>query len=167
MRKFNLTQIGWALPVIYLMADFGSVAGGWLSGFFIRRGMPAGKARKTTMAIMACAMPIAAMSVLAENPLVAIALVSLATSAHQGWSANLFTTTSDVFPKNATASVVGIGGALGGLGGFLFSSLLPGWIVSHFGYTPIFLIMGSFHLTALLLVHLLMGDMRRIETRAA
>ena len=167
VRKFNLTQIGWALPVIYLMADVGSVAGGWLSGYFIRRGMPTGKARKTTMAIMACCMPIAAMSVLADSPILAIALVSLATSAHQGWSANLFTTTSDVFPKNATASVVGIGGALGGLGGFLFSSLLPGWIVSNFGYTPIFLIMGSFHLTALLLVHFLMGDMRPIQSRPA
>jgi MFS transporter, ACS family, hexuronate transporter len=108
-------------------------------------------------------MPIAAMSVLADSPLVAIALVSLATSAHQGWSANLYTTTSDVFPKQAIASVTGIGGCLGGFGGVLFSAIIPGYVVTHFGYTPVFLTMGAFHLTALVVVHLLLGDMTRIE----
>jgi ACS family hexuronate transporter-like MFS transporter len=163
VRRFNLTQIGWALPVIYLMADFGSVGGGWLSGALIRRGWPSGKARKAAMALCAAAMPVAATAVLAADSWVAIALVSLATAAHQGWSANLFTTTSDVFPKYATASVTGIGGCLGGFGGLLFSALLPGYIVTHFGYTPVFLVMGSFHLIALLVVHLLLGDMRQLE----
>jgi ACS family hexuronate transporter-like MFS transporter len=165
VRKFNITEIAWALPVVYLMADVGSVGGGWISGYFIRRGWPNGKARKTALAIFACCMPIAAMCVLAESPILAIALVSVATAAHQGWSANLYTTTSDIFPKNATASVTGIGGCLGGLGGFLFSSLLPGRIIAHFGYTPVFLIMGSFHLIALLLVHVLLGDMQRIQAQ--
>jgi ACS family hexuronate transporter-like MFS transporter len=107
-------------------------------------------------------MPIAATSVLAESALLAILLVSLATSSHQGWSANLFTTTSDVFPKQATASVTGIGGCLGGLGGFLFSAVIPGYIVTHFGYTPVFLAMGCFHLTGLAILHFLMGDLRPI-----
>lgn len=162
VRKFNLTEIGWSLPFIYLMADVGSVGGGWLSGHLIRRGWPNGKARKTAMLICAGAMPIAATSVLAESALLAILLVSLATSSHQGWSANLFTTTSDVFPKQATASVTGIGGCLGGLGGFLFSALIPGYIVTHFGYTPVFLAMGCFHLTGLAILHFLMGDLRPI-----
>ncbi|MCC6590779.1 MAG: MFS transporter [Bryobacterales bacterium] len=163
VRKFDLKQIGWALPAVYLMADFGSVAGGWLSGFFIRRGWPNGKARKAAMAICAGAMPVAAMSALAGDPILAVALVSLATAAHQGWSANLYTTATDVFPKTATASITGIGGCLGGLGGFLFSAVIPGYVVTHFGYTPVILTMGAFHLTALAIVHLLMGDMRRIN----
>ena len=160
VRKFDLKQIGWALPVIYLMADFGSVAGGWISGHWIRRGWRPGRARKTALALCAICMPIAATAVLAPSPVLAIALVSLATAAHQGWSANLFTTVSDVFPKPAVASVTGMGGAMGGLGGFLFSGLLPGILITRFGYTPVFLMMGVFHLSALLIVHLLIG---RIE----
>lgn len=163
VRKFNMTELAWALPFIYLMADFGSVGGGWISGYLMRRGWPNGKARKTAMALCAACMPIGALSVLAGNPILAVVLISLATSGHQGWSANLYTTATDVFPKATSASVTGIGGCLGGLGGVIFSSLLPGYIVTHFGYTPIFLIMGSFHLIALLLVHLLLGDMKRLE----
>jgi ACS family hexuronate transporter-like MFS transporter len=163
VRKFNLTEVGWALPVVYLMADVGSVGGGWLSGFLMRRGWPNHTARKTAMGICAGLMPIAAMSVLAPNPVLAIALVSIATASHQGWSANLFTTTSDVFPKQAVASVTGIGGCMGGVGGVLFSALLPGYVVSHFGYTPIFLGMGFLHLTALLVVHKLLGKMQPIQ----
>ncbi|MCL6545860.1 MAG: MFS transporter [Bryobacteraceae bacterium] len=163
VRKFNLTEVGWALPVVYLMADVGSVGGGWLSGFLMRRGWPNHRARKTAMGICAGLMPIAAMSVLAPSPVLAIALVSIATASHQGWSANLFTTTSDVFPKQAVASVTGIGGCMGGVGGVLFSALLPGYVVSHFGYTPIFLGMGLLHLTALLVVHKLLGKMQPIQ----
>jgi len=163
VRKFNMTELAWALPFIYLMADFGSVGGGWISGYLMRRGWPNGKARKTAMALCAVCMPIGALSVLAGHPILAVVLISLATSGHQGWSANLYTTATDVFPKATSASVTGIGGCLGGLGGVIFSSLLPGYIVTHFGYTPIFLIMGSFHLIALLLVHLLLGDMKRLE----
>ncbi len=163
VRKFDLKQIGWALPVVYLMADIGSVGGGWISGALIRRGWTHARARKTAMAICACAMPVAALAVLADSPLVAIALVSLATSAHQGWSANLFTTTSDVFPRRAVASVTGIGGCAGGVGGVIFSAVLPGYIVENFGYTPVFLTMGAFHLIALAIVHRLLGDMKPVR----
>jgi ACS family hexuronate transporter-like MFS transporter len=163
VRKFSLTEIGWALPVIYLMADVGSVAGGWISGGLIRRGWPTGKARKTALAICAAGMPIAAMCALAGSPILAIALVCIATSAHQGWSATLFTTTSDTFPKQAVATVTGIGGCAGGLGGFLFSGVIPGIVVTHFGYTPVFLTMGTFHLIALVVVHFMLGDMRRVS----
>ncbi len=167
VRKFKMMEVGWALPVVYLMADFGSVGGGWLSGFLIRRGWRHATARKTAMAICAGLMPIAAMSVLAPSPILAVALVSVATAAHQGWSANLYTTTSDIFPKQAVASVTGIGGALGGLGGVLFSGVLPGYIVTYFGYTPVFLMMGCFHLTALLVVQWLLGRMQPIRAQAS
>jgi ACS family hexuronate transporter-like MFS transporter len=163
VRKFNLKEIGWALPVIYTLASVGSLAGGWISGFLMRRGWPNGKARKLTLLICALCMPVAAMAAIARSPYLAIALVSLATAAHQGWSANLFTTTSDVFPKRAVASVTGIGGCLGGFGGVIFTGLLPGYVVSHFGYTPVFLIMGSLHMIAIVAVHLLLRDMRRLN----
>lgn len=162
VRKLDLKQITWALPFVYLMADVGSVGGGWLSGFFIRRGWPVGKARKVTLLIFACCMPVAAMSAFVENTYVAIALISLATAAHQGWSANLYTTTSDVFPKRAVASVTGFGGALGGFFGFV-CSLATGYVVSQVGYTPVFLTMGTFHLIAWVIINKLMGDFHRIE----
>lgn len=162
VRGFNLREIGWALPVVYLMADIGSVGGGWLPGFLMRRGWPHGRARKTAMAIFASSMPVAAMAAIAPSPILVIALVSLATSSHQGWSANLFTTVSDVFPKKAVASVTGIGGTLGGFGGFLFAAIIPGFVVTYFGYKPVILGFGVFHLTALLIVHRLLGEMKRI-----
>lgn len=162
VRKLKLTEIAWALPVIYLMADVGSIGGGWLSGYFIGRGWPVSKARKVTMAICACCMPVAATAVLVENIFLTIALISLATAAHQGWSANLFTTTSDVFPKHAVASVTGFGGFMGSSFGFI-CSIATGYIVSGFGYVPVFLIMGSFHLIAWLAVHNMLGDLRRVE----
>ncbi len=163
IRKMTPREAGWALPVVYLMADFGSVAGGWLSGFLIRHGWPNSRARKTAMAVCACAMPISAMAAFAPTPWLAVVLVSLATAGHQGWSANLYTTTSDVFPKNAIASVVGIGGAAGALGGVLFASVIPGIVIQNFGYRPVFLAMGCFHLTALAMVHWLMGDLKSVE----
>ncbi|MBA3975641.1 MAG: MFS transporter [Candidatus Solibacter sp.] len=166
-RGLSLEQIGWALPFIYLMADFGSVGGGWISGYLMRRGWSNVKARKTTMAFCALCMPVAATCVIQPNLFVAIALISLATAAHQGWSANLFTTVSDVFPKSAVASVTGIGGFLGGMGGVVFTALLPAWLVTHFGYGPVFVIMGSAHLIAFLCVHTLMGRMEKIAVKEA
>jgi MFS transporter, ACS family, hexuronate transporter len=152
VRKFNMTEVGWALPVIYLMADFGSVGGGWLSGYLMRRGWDTMKARRGAMAVCAFSMPVAAMAAFAVSPVLAIGLVSLATAAHQGWSANLFTITSDTFPKEAVGSVTGIGGCAGGIGGFLFSAVIPGFITTHFGYTPMFILMGTMHVIAWLTI---------------
>ncbi|MBI3696732.1 MAG: MFS transporter [Acidobacteria bacterium] len=156
-RHFNLKEIGWALPVIYLAADVGSVGGGWLSGYLMRRGWEVLRARKTAMLAAAACMPVAVTAVFVKSPILAIALVALATSAHQGWSANLFTTASDAFPSNTVASVVGIGASAGGLGGFLFSAIVPGVLITYFGYVPVFILMGVLHPLALVCVHLLMG----------
>jgi len=167
VRGFKLAEIGWALPVVYLMADLGSVFGGWLSGFLIGRGWEIGKARKMSLLIFALCMPVGATCVLAESPLLAVALISLATAAHQAWSANLFTTASDVFPRGAVASVTSIGGCLGGFGGFLFTGQMAGYVSQNYGFTPIFLIMGAFHLTGLAILHWGMGDMRPIKAERA
>lgn len=162
VRKFELKEVAWALPFIYLMADVGSVAGGWFSGVLMRRGWTHDRARKVAMLVCAMVAPVAATGVLVENNILAVVLFSFATAAHQGWSANLFTTVSDVFPKPAVASVIGIGGCLGGLGGVVFSALIPGYLVGWLGYAPLFLVMSTFYLIALLLVHRLMGRMRPI-----
>jgi len=165
VRGFDMKKVGWVLPFIYLMADFGSVAGGWLSGYFMRKGFDVGRSRKMAMGVCAGCMPLAVTAVLFDNPITAILLMSLATAAHQGWSANQFTTVSDVFPRPAVASVTGIGGCAGGLGGVIFATLLPGYLIPLVGYKPIFLTFGTFHLTALLLVHLLMRDLKPVRLR--
>lgn len=163
VRGFDMKKVGWVLPFIYLMADFGSVAGGWLSGYFIRRGFDVGKSRKMAMGVCAACMPLAVTAVLFDSPVTAVMLMSLATAAHQGWSANQFTTVSDVFPRPAVASVTGIGGCAGGLGGVMFATWLPGVLIPLIGYKPIFLTFGAFHLTALLCVHLLMRDLKPVR----
>jgi ACS family hexuronate transporter-like MFS transporter len=154
--KVTPKQRGFALMVVYLAADVGSVVGGWISGYLMRRGWAHGRSRKAAMTMCALCMPVGAAAVLAHGVGLAVALVSIATFGHQGWSANLFTTVSDVFPKRAVASVVGIGGCGGALGSFLFSSLIAGHVIAQFGYRPMFLAMGGFHLTALGFVYWLM-----------
>jgi ACS family hexuronate transporter-like MFS transporter len=119
------------------------------------------------MGVCACLMPLGTLAALVPGPLLMIALVGVAAGAHQGWSANLFTTTSDIFPKQAVASVTGIGGAFGGLGGVIFASLMPGYVVSHFGYTPVFLCMGVLHLIAFFVVHKLLGRMKPVQIEVA
>jgi ACS family hexuronate transporter-like MFS transporter len=97
------------------------------------------------MGICALCMPVAAMAVLASSPVTAIFLIGLATAAHQAWSSNLFTMPSDIFPGSLVGSVFGISGAAGGLGGFLFSALIPAFVVPHFGYFPMFALAGVLH----------------------
>lgn len=163
VRKFDIKKVGWVLPFVYLMADVGSVAGGWLSGYLIGRGMAVGKARKMAMLAMACCMPVAVTAVLFDDPVTAVLLMSLATAAHQGFSANIFTTVSDTFPRPAVASVTGIGSAAGGLGSVMFATMLPGFLIPIVGYKPIFLGFGVFHLLGVLAVHLLMGDLKPVR----
>jgi ACS family hexuronate transporter-like MFS transporter len=120
----RLTQIGLPILTIYLIADVGSVAGGWLSSTLINRGRSVNVARKTTMLICAlCVTPII-FAYKMENLWGAVLLIGLAAAAHQGFSANLFTITSDMFPPQAVGSVVGIGGMAGGVGGMLIAKVV-------------------------------------------
>jgi len=151
----NLTKIGPPLITIYLIADVGSIAGGWLSSALIKRGWNVNAGRKTAM--LACALSVVPM-VFAANVShlwVAVGLVGLAAAAHQGWSANLFTLTSDMFPRQAVGSVVGFGGMAGAVGGLLIAKL-TGYILETTGsYLPVFLIAASTYLLALGVIHLL------------
>jgi len=156
VRKLDMNTVGWALMFVYVMAGVGGVAGGWVSGFLIRNGWQPLRARKVTMLVCACSMPFTAMGVLVPSATGAIVLFSFATALHQAWSANLFTTVSDTIPRNAVGAATGIGGFAGGLGGIIFSALIPGYVIPFAGYTPVFLAMGVLYFVGLLALHRLM-----------
>jgi ACS family hexuronate transporter-like MFS transporter len=155
VHGLSLGQLGPPLVTIYLAADVGSVGGGWLSSSLLRRGFSVNVARKTAMLVCALAVVPIVFAAQVQNMWAAVALISLAAAAHQGWSANLFTLPSDTFPRGAVGTVVGIGGAAGAVGGMLISKV-TGYILEFTGsYLPIFVIAGSVYLIALLVVHVL------------
>jgi ACS family hexuronate transporter-like MFS transporter len=158
----DLKSFGPPLIAIYLLSDVGSVGGGWLSSNFMKMGWSINKARKTTMLICALlAMPVI-FAANVDNLWVAVLIIGVATAAHQGFSANLYTLPSDVFPRGAVGSVVGIGGMLGAFGGMVFSKYI-GNVLEQIGtYTPIFIVAGSAYLVALLVVHLLTPKMEPV-----
>ena len=151
----TLTGLGPPLIAIYLLADVGSIGGGWIAGRFIKRGWSVNRARKTAMLICALSVVPIVFASTATNLWVAVALIGLATAGHQGWSANVFTLTSDMFPRYAVASVVGLGGLAGAVGGMLISTF-TGFLLDATGsYVPVFIMAGSAYLIALAVVHFL------------
>jgi MFS transporter, ACS family, aldohexuronate transporter len=151
----KLTEIGVPIMVIYLLADVGSVAGGWLSSSLIHHGRSVNFSRKLTMLICAlCVVPIVFASQ-TRGLWGAVLLIGLAAAAHQGFSANLFTLTSDMFPAPAVASVVGIGGMAGAIGGMLMAKVV-GYVLQWTGsYVVPFFMAGAAYLLALSVVQLL------------
>ena len=153
--NLNLKDFGPPLVVVYLLADIGSIGGGWLSSSLIKKGWTINKGRKLAMLICAIAVIPIVFAAQASNVWVAVVLIGIAAAAHQGWSCNLFTTTSDMFPRHAVGSVVGIGGMAGAIGGMMIARLV-GEILQRTGsYVPIFIIAASAYLAALLVFHLL------------
>jgi len=164
-RKLDLKSIGIPFLVIYLVSDAGSIFFGWLSSRLIARGWEIGKARKFTLLLCAlCVVPIFFASH-TGSVVVAIALISLATAAHQGWSANIYTMGSDLFPKHMVSSVIGIGGMFGATGGILLAAS-AGLIRVNFGYTPLFVIAGSSYLLAWIILNFLLPQWKGIQTTA-
>lgn len=150
-----LAQIGLPLITIYLISDVGSIGGGWISSTLIHRGTSVNFARKLAMLICALIVIPIVFACNAENLWAAVILIGMAAAGHQGFSANLFTMTSDLFPAQAVASVVGIGGMAGALGG-MFVAKLVGYILQRSGsYRIPFLIAGSSYLVAVGIIHLL------------
>lgn len=150
----DLKTFGIPIAIIYIIADVGSIGGGWISGFFIKRGWTINRSRKTAMFICALAVVPIIFASITSNLWVAVLLIGIAAAAHQGWSANIFTTASDMFPKQAVGSVVGIGGMAGAVGG-MFISKLVAYILDKTGsYVPIFAMAASAYLIALLVIHL-------------
>jgi len=156
-RNFGVNLLGMMLPIIliYNAATVGSIAGGWLSSSLIKRGWSLNAGRKTAMLICAVSVIPIVFASRTHNLYFAVALVGLAAAGHQGWSANIFTIASDMFPKRVIGSVVGIGGMAGAVGGMLIA-LIVGRILQWTGsYLPIFIIAGSAYLVALGIIHLL------------
>ena len=144
-----LIRIGVPILVIYVLSDVGSVAGGWLSSWLIGHGTSVDAARKITMLICAlCVVPIV-FAYRTESMWTAVLLIGLAAAAHQGFSANLFTLPSDMFPARAVGSVVGIGGMAGALGGMLIAKVVGYVLQSTGSYMIPFLMAGSAYLLAL------------------
>ncbi len=172
--QYGIDNTAVALPValVYIMSAIGSVAGGWLPLHFIQSGKPVFQSRKTAMFIYACcALPVVLAQWLGSiNMWLAVLIIGFAAAAHQAWSANIFTTVSDMFPKKAVASVTGIGGMAGALGGMLIAKLAGG-LFDHYkalgtiekGYAIMFVICGSAYLLTWGLMHLLAPTMKRIE----
>ena len=165
--------ISWpfAVAVVYTVSTVGSIFGGWLPKQFINGGMDANKARKLAMFIFAL-FPLTvllASRLGAINTWLAVATIAIACAAHQAWSANIFTTVSDMFPKKAVASVTGIGGMAGAVGGILIARA-AGLLLKHYtelgkvevGYGLLFVVCGSAYLTAWVMMHLLVPTFRKI-----
>ena len=157
-------QIGPPMVTIYLMADFGSIAGGWLSGHLIKRGWTVNAGRKTAMLVCALSVvPIVFASKVADM-WSAVLLIGLAAAAHQGFSANIFTLVSDTVPRKAVSSVTGIGGMAGAVGGMVIAKIV-GWVLdaTNKNYLVPFLMAGFAYLIALAVIHLLLPRLQQME----
>jgi ACS family hexuronate transporter-like MFS transporter len=151
----DLKHFGPAIVVVYIISDVGSVAGGWISSSLLKAGLSLNVARKLTM--LGCAIAVLPImgAVNVSNLWTAVAILGLATAGHQAFSCNLYTLPSDVFPRRAVASVVGIGGTCGAIGGKLMAQSV-GWVLERVhSYTPIFVAAGLIYFLALGAVHLL------------
>ncbi len=164
--NLDLKSFGPPLIVIYLISDLGSVAGGWSSSRLMKRGFTANAARKLTMLVCAILVMPIFFAQYASSVWLAVAIVGLATAAHQAFSANLYTLPSDMFPRAAVGSVIGIGGTVGAIGGMLMAKF-TGYILETTGsYTPIFAVAGSTYLIAVIVIHLLSPRLARVDATA-
>jgi ACS family hexuronate transporter-like MFS transporter len=172
--EYQLEGTDMAIPVavVYTMAGIGSIAGGYLPMYFMKKGWPVFRARKTSMLLYAFAvLPVVFAQYLGSiNLWLAVLIIGLATSAHQAWSANIFTTVSDMFPKKTVGSVTGIGGMAGAIGGILIAKA-AGDLLDHYkelgsieiGYYILFIICGTAYLLAWVIMHFLVPRMKPIE----
>ncbi|HVZ56385.1 MAG TPA: MFS transporter [Chitinophagaceae bacterium] len=167
--RLNLGSLGAPLIVIYTATSIGSIFGGWMSSYLIKKGWKVYKARKITLLTFAlCVVPVI-FTRYAPNMWVAVGLISLAAASHQAWSANMYTIASDMFPKNCVSAVIGIGGMAGSVGGILFP-LVVGLLLDHYkalgllpmGYNLLFLICGFAYLLAWVLITQLSPKMEKI-----
>ena len=162
----DLSHLGLPLVIVYSASTVGSIGGGWLPALFRRLGLSASHARLGAMLFCACAVvPIFMVNYL-HSEWVAIALLSLATAAHQGWSANLFTTASDMFPRSAVGSVTGIGGMAGSAGGALMINYAGYILQLTHSYATLFAIAASAYLVAMLILVTLAPGLKRVEVLA-
>jgi len=161
-RNFDLAAIGRFAWIPFAVAGTGNLLGGWLSGFLLRRGCTLTVARKSSITFFAALMLSAIPAVLARDAAVSIALVSVAMLGYTGSLANMLAMPADVFGKNAVASVYGLASMGSGFGGMLFT-LITGWVVDHYSYTPVFVGFGILPLICATLLWTLMGRLEKRE----
>jgi MFS transporter, ACS family, hexuronate transporter len=160
-----LAKIGVPIMVIYLIADVGSVAGGWLSSWLIERGKSVNVARKSAMLVCSlCVVPII-FAARIESLWGAVLLIGLAAAAHQGFSANLLTLSSDIFPSQAVGSIVGLGGMAGAVGGMLIAKIVGYTLQGTGSYMVPFLMAGCAYLLALGAIQLLSPGLEMVRIR--
>lgn len=159
----GLSHLGLPLIIVYNFSAVGSIGGGWIPAVLRRRGLSMPQARFTAMLACACLITPIFLVSRTHSEWTAVGLLSLAAAAHQGWSANLFTTASDMFPRSAVGSIVGIGGMFGSIGGVLFA-LSTGWVLelTH-SYAPLFIVSASVYLFALLIIWMMVPGFKRVE----
>ncbi|WP_336969281.1 MFS transporter [Sphingobium aromaticiconvertens] len=163
----DLISFGPPLVAIYLLSDGGSVFGGWMSGRLMKAGKSVNAARKLTMLLCACAVLPIFFAQSIDNLWLAVLVIGIATAAHQAFSANLYTLPSDLFPRGAVGSVVGIGGTVGAIGGMVMAKY-AGYVLDSIGsYTPLFAVAGSAYFVALAAVHLLSPRLERVSVTEA
>ncbi|MGA2593741.1 MAG: MFS transporter [Bryobacteraceae bacterium] len=153
----DLSRVGLPIIVVYQASAVGSIGGGWIPAALVKRGWRPNRAREAAMLICALAVTCVIFVMWARaNLWLAVALVSIAAAAHQGWSANLYTLASDLFPRGAVASVVGLGGFGGAVGGMLVAPMVGYWLDwSHGAYGPLFVVAGSMYLVAFVAIRFL------------
>ena len=163
----QLAQVALPLIVVYLIADIGSISGGWFSGALMKRGWSPNRARKTAMLTMALIIVPTAFAPLATSMWTAIIIVGIAAAAHQGWSANVYTLASDLFPKHAVATIAGIGGFAGAMGGVVFQRVI-GRVLQGNGnnYAPVFAVCGLAYVTGWVIIHLLAPRLQPVQFEA-
>jgi len=161
--NLNLSHLGLPLILIYNMSAVGSIGGGWLPAPFRKLGFSVVGARLTVMLVCACCVvPIFTLAHL-QSEWTAIGLLGLAAAAHQGWSANLFTTVSDMFPRSAVGAVVGIGGMAGSVGGALLAFFTGHILARTHSYAVLFILASSVYLVGWVVVQLLAPRLRKVE----
>lgn len=172
--KLTPTFMAYAIPVVFIVADVGAIGGGWISSRLIASGRPVGASRKLAMLICAlCAVPVMAVGLLVDVPSVAgipsiyiaVAILSLAAAAHQGWSSNLYTLVSDTLPRPAMATVVGIQTAFGVVGGSLFQIFVGRSLTLTGSYVLPFLLAGTLYLVGLLALHLVLPKVEPVTPK--
>ncbi len=168
--SLDLKKPSLQLMIIYLAATVGSIGGGYLSSWMIRKGWPILKARKTSLLIFACLELSILFTQFASNEWVAVVLISLAIAVHQAWATNVFTMASDMFPVEAVSSVVGIAGTAGSIGGILFPILI-GYLLDTYkalgnitvGYNILFTLCSVAYLVSLAIIHFLTRKSERLR----
>ncbi len=161
----TLGQIGLMAAIPYITADLGCLFGGGMSSFLVRRGWSVNAARKTIMVFSAFLMPAALFVMKAPTAWSAVALISIATFAHQSWSTNMLTLPADLFPQRVVGSVTGIQG-VSIIASAIFQPLV-GYLVANYSYAPVFTIAGLLHPTAAIVLLLILGPIRRVQMKEA